>query len=90
MKTVNWNSEKNQKLIKERGVSFEDVVFQLLQDSVLDDLKHPDSEKYPNQRIFVLNIDEYIYLVPYVENRSEIFLKTIIPSRKATKEYLGE
>ena len=90
MKRFNWNSDKNQKLIQERGISFEDVVFYLLQGEVLDDLEHPNLEKYPGQRIFVLSIDEYIYLVPYIESEDEIFLKTIIPSRKATREYLGE
>jgi hypothetical protein len=68
-----------------RGVSFEDVVFYLQQGALLDDLEHSNPEKYSNQRIFVLEIDEYVYLVPYVEDRNEIFLKTIIPSRKATK-----
>ncbi len=73
-----------------RGVSFEDVVFYLQQGTLLDDLEHPNPEKHSNQRIFVLEIDEYVYLVPYVEDAKEIFLKTIIPSRKATKQYLGE
>ena len=90
MKIINWNAEKNQELMESRGVSFEDVVFFLQQGSVLDDLEHPNPEKYSNQRIFVLEIDEYVYLVTYVEDRNEIFLKTIIPSRKATKQYLGE
>jgi uncharacterized DUF497 family protein len=90
MKRFNWNSDKNRKLIQERGISFEDVVFYLLQGEVLDDLEHPNPEKYSGQRIFVLNIDEYIYLVPYVESEDEIFLKTIIPSRKATRGYLGD
>jgi uncharacterized DUF497 family protein len=90
MKRFNWNSDKNRKLIQERGVSFEDVVFYLLQGDVLDDLAHPNAKKYPGQRIFVLNIDEYIHLVPYVESEDEIFLKTIIPSRKATRDYLGD
>jgi uncharacterized DUF497 family protein len=90
MKRFNWNSDKNRKLIQERGVSFEDVVFYLLQSEVLDDLVHPNPKKYPGQRIFVLKIDEYIHLVPYVESEDEIFLKTIIPSRKATREYLGD
>lgn len=65
-------------------------MFYLLQGEVLDDLEHPNPQKYPGQRIFVLNIDEYIHLVPYVESEDEIFLKTIIPSRKATREYLGD
>ncbi len=90
MKRFNWNSDKNRKLIQERGISFEDVVFYLLQGEVLDDLEHPNTEKYSGQRIFVLNIDEYIHLVPYVESEDEIFLKTIIPSRKATRDYLGD
>ena len=76
--------------MKERGISFEDVVYHILQGEILDDVEHPNREKYPDQRLFVLNIDQYIYLVPYVESKEEIFLKTIIPSRKATKIYLGE
>lgn len=90
MKIFNWNAEKNQELKNSRGVSFIDVVFYLQQGEILDDLEHPNPEKYSNQRIFVLEIDEYVYLVPYVEDKNEIFLKTIIPSRKATKQYLGE
>ncbi len=90
MKPINWNSTKNQQLISERGISFEDIVFYLQQGALLDDVEHPNSDKYPNQRVFVINIDDYAYLVPYVENKKEIFLKTVIPSRKATKIYLGE
>ncbi len=90
MKRFNWNPDKNQQLIRDRGVSFEDVIFYLVRGDLLDDMKHPNPEKYPNQRIFVLSIDDYIHLVPYVEDSMEIFLKTIIPSRKATREYLGD
>ena len=90
MKPINWNSTKNQQLISERGISFEDIVFYLQQGALLDDVEHPNSDKYPNQRMLVIKIDDYVYLVPYVENRKEIFLKTVIPSRKATKLYLGE
>lgn len=90
MKPINWNSTKNQQLIAERGISFEDIVFYMQQGQLLDDIGHPNSEKYPEQRIFVINVDGYVYLVPYVEDRKEIFLKTLIPSRKATKQYLGE
>jgi uncharacterized DUF497 family protein len=90
MKPINWNSTKNQQLISVRGISFEDVVFYLQQGALLDDIEHPKGDKYPNQRVFVININDYAYLVPYVENRKEIFLKTVIPSRKATKIYLGE
>lgn len=74
--------------MSERGISFEDIVFALQAGGLLDDLKHPNSDKYPSQRIFVLHIDGYAWLVPYVETEQEIFLKTIIPSRKATKQYL--
>jgi len=90
VKLINWSSNKNQQLIEGRGISFEDVVFYLQRNTLLDDIEHPNKEKYPNQRVFVLNIDEYVYLVPYVEDYNEIFLKTVIPSRKATKLYLGE
>ena len=90
MKPINWNATKNQQLIAERGISFEGVVFCIQQGGLLDEVEHPNSAKYPGQRIFVVNIDDYVYLVPYVENRKEIFLKSVIPSRKATKQYLGE
>jgi len=90
MKPFNWSATKNKQLIIERGISFEDIIFFLQQGALLDDLVHPNREKYPYQRVFVVNVDGYIYLVPYVEDRKEIFLKTIIPSRKATKKYLGD
>lgn len=76
--------------MKERGISFEDVAFHLLRGDILDDVEHPNADKYPGQRLFVLNIDNYVYLVPYVESANDIFLKTVIPSRKATKVYIGE
>ncbi|MFD2231301.1 BrnT family toxin [Alkalimarinus sediminis] len=88
MKQINWNAEKNQTLMKERGISFEDIVFSIQQGDLLDDLCHPNKDKYPNQRLFVVNVEGYAHLVPYVENEEEIFLKTSIPSRKATKKYL--
>lgn len=88
MKVFNWNSEKNRTLVKGRGISFDDIIFSIQQGDLLDDLLHPNSDKYPNQRILVVNVDDYAYLVPYVENDKEIFFKTIIPSRKATREYL--
>jgi uncharacterized DUF497 family protein len=87
-KPINWSAAKNAELIQKRGVSFEDVLFCLQTDSLLDDIAHPNRERYPHQRIFVTLISGYVYLVPYVENGEEIFLKTIIPSRKAAKAYL--
>jgi predicted DNA binding CopG/RHH family protein len=86
MKQINWNAERNQFLMNERGVSFEDVLFALQSGRLLDDLVHPNNFNYLNQRMFVVEIDEYTWLVPYVEN--EIFLKSVIPNRKAIKLYL--
>lgn len=88
MRQFNWNAEKNQRLMNERGVSFEEVVLALQTGGLLDDGPHPDRKKYPNQRLFVVRIDDYAWLVPYVESDSEIFLKTIVPSRKATRKFL--
>lgn len=89
MKLITWNPDKNRKLIEERNISFENVVFSLQSGGLLDDISHPNPEKYSNQRVFVISIDDYAYLVPYVESEEEIFLKTIVPSRKATKQYFG-
>jgi len=75
--------------MESRGISFEDILFHLERGDLLDDLVHPNRERYPTQRMLVVNVDDYAYLVPYVEDDTEIFLKTIIPSRKATRHYLG-
>jgi len=83
-----WNSEKNEELIKERGISFERVIYHIEKNEILDVIKHPNTSKYPNQRMFIIDIDNYAYLVPFVENDPEIFQKTIIPSRKATRKYI--
>ena len=88
MKYFSWNNEKNRLLKSERNISFEDVVFYIERQRVLDIVQHPNQERYKGQKIFIINIDNYAYLVPFVESEREIFLKTIIPSRKATKQYL--
>ena len=88
MKYFSWNEEKNELLKSERRVSFEDVVFYIEKGFLLDVLEHPNQEKYKGQKVFAVKIDDYVYLVPFIENDHEIFLKTIIPSRKATKKYL--
>ena len=88
MKVFNWNSEKNRQLFEERGRSFEEAIFHIESGGLLDDICHPNATDYPHQRIFVVAIDNYAYLVPYVEMEDEIFLKTVIPSRKFTKLYL--
>jgi uncharacterized DUF497 family protein len=89
MKDIRWDLSKNEKLKSERDVSFEAVLVAINQGNILADSIHPDREKYPHQRLLVVKIKEYAYLVPYVETDTEIFLKTIIPSRKATKQYLS-
>jgi len=85
-----WNAEKNDQLKRERGVSFEDVVFHIGAGDVMDIFEHPNHERYPGQRILVVVVEGYAYLVLFVESEEEIFLKTIIPSRKATKQYVSE
>lgn len=72
----------------ERGISFEEMVLAIEADGLLDELRHPNPEKYPNQSVFVIALDDYVYLVPYVEEPDYYFLKTVIPSRKATRDYL--
>lgn len=89
MKYCDWDEEKNEWLKEERSVSFEDVVIALDQDGELDRIDHPDPKKYPNQKILIIKIENYAFLVPYVEDEEKVFFKTIIPSRKATKKYLA-
>ncbi|HAL39509.1 MAG TPA: toxin [Polaromonas sp.] len=88
MKPFRWNHEKNEALKIERGISFEEMVLAIEADGLLDELRHPNPEKYPNQSVFVIALDDYVYLVPYVEEPDYYFLKTVIPSRKATRDYL--
>ena len=89
-KSLMYSYEKNELLKKERGIGFEDVILSLENGDLLDDISHPNKEKYPNQDIFILfiRIKDYVSLVPYVETDDKIFLKTIIPSRKMNKKYL--
>ena len=89
MKTYAWDEEKNQRLKSERGVSFEEIIVHIATGDLLDIVEHPHPEKYKGQRIFIVKMRDYAWLVPFVESEGEIFLKTIIPSRKATKKYLG-
>jgi len=90
VKYYNWDPSKNEKLKAERDISFEEVVFHIGQGDEVDVFEHPNQERYPGQKISVVLIEGYAYLVPYVESETEIFLKTIIPSRKATKKYVRE
>jgi len=83
-----WDSDKNKLLINQRGVSFEEVISILESGEVLDVVNHPNKKKYPHQKMYIIEINEYAYLVPFVADGNKIFLKTIIPNRKANKKYL--
>ena len=87
MKNYHWDVEKNNKLIESRGVSFEEVVYYINQGQVLDIIEHPNQSRYPGQKIFIVGINNYVYLVSFSESGNEIYLRTIFPSRKLTKKY---
>jgi uncharacterized DUF497 family protein len=84
-----WSQEKNEKLKAERGVSFEQIAMHIEKGDLLDIVAHPNQGKYPNQQLLVVEINHYVFLVPFIENKTGKFLKTIIPSRKGTRDYLG-
>ena len=88
MKPFRWNHEKNEALKIQRGISFEEIVLAIEADGLLDELRHTNPDKYPNHSILVIALEAYVYLVPYVEEPDHYFLKTVIPSRKATRDYL--
>lgn len=88
MKDVNWDTEKNNWLKHERGISFNIVKYYIDNGEYLDIIEHPNKKQYPDQRIFIIEIEGYIFCVPFVESEAEIFLKTIFPSRVLTKKYL--
>ena len=90
MKLYDWNDDKNERLKQGRGITFEDIVFHLSRGGLLDTIEHPNQQQYPGQKIFIVNVENYVYLVPFVEDDETIFLKTIIPSRKMTKKYLED
>lgn len=90
MKQFVWDDSKNEQLKKERKISFEEIQLAFDDDKLLDDKTHPNKKRYPSQRIAYVLIDDYVYLVPYIEDKDKIFLKTIIPSRKATRDYFNQ
>ena len=89
VKTFRWNTEKNKILAKSRGITFEEIVQKISSGCKVIETDHPNKKKYPNQKIMIVDVEGYAYLVPYVMDKDEYFLKTIIPSRKATKKHLG-
>lgn len=88
MRYFDWSTDKNEWLKEHRDITFEEIVFHILHGGLLDVLEQPNKAQYPGQRIFVVDVEGYVCLVPYVETEESIFLKTIIPSRKMTKKYL--
>ena len=90
MKPFRWNPDKNEQLKDGRGLSFEQIAVAIEAGGLLDILTHPNVAKYPNQRVLVVASDGYVYLVPFIEETEYYFLKTVIPSRKATRDYLNQ
>ncbi len=89
MKTFTWDNEKNQLLKETRNISFEDILFYIERNEIIDIIENPNQDKYPGQRFFIIAVNDYVYYVPFIEGDNEIFLKTIIPSRKYKKIYAG-
>jgi uncharacterized DUF497 family protein len=90
MKYFDWNEDKNNLLKETRNISFEEVVLSISNEKLLEVVEHSNKEKYPNQKMFVVEIRDYAYIVPFVESEDKYFLKTIYPSREATKKYLNK
>ncbi len=88
MKYIDWNVEKNEKLKEERGVSFDDAVNAIFEGRIFGKADHPNQKRYPNQKMYLVQIGDYIFVVPFVQDKEKIFLKTMFPSRKYTKKYL--
>lgn len=88
VKYIDWDTKKNKQLIKTRGISFEEVLDVMFGDGLIKTERHPNWKKYPTQHIYIVEIRKYAYIVPFVEDAEKYFFKTIIPSRKATKQYI--
>ena len=90
MKYYAWDEEKNNLLKETRNISFEEIVLSLSNNKLLEIVEHPDKQKYSNQKMFIVEVRDYVYIVPFVEDEEKYFLKTIYPSREATKKYLNK
>ena len=88
MKHVDWDKDKNEQLKKERDISFEEVLIAIVSGGLIDIIDNPNQKNYPNRKVYIVNIEGYVYIVPFVENSTKYFLKTAFPSRKMTKKYL--
>jgi hypothetical protein len=89
VKPFRWDADKNECLKAARSISFEEIVLAVEEGGLKDILVHPNQRRYPGQVVLVVSYREYVFLVPSVEEKDYYFLKTIIPSRKATRDYLG-
>jgi uncharacterized DUF497 family protein len=90
MKYFAWDEDKNNLLKEIRNISFEEIVLSLSNNKLLEVIEHPNKQKYPNQRILIVEVRDYAYIVPFIEDEEKYFLKTIYPSREATKKYLNK
>ena len=91
IKTFNFSPEKNKTLLENREISFEEIIDAILGERLVDVVDHPNQIKYPGQRLFIVDMDGYVYAVPFItENDHTVFLKTIYPTRKLTKKYKQE
>jgi len=90
MKPFRWPPDKNDLLKQERGVSFEDITVAVEAGGLLETVQHQNPAKYPRQKIMVVEVAGYAFLVPFVEEEAHFFLKTIIPSRKATRDFIAK
>ena len=90
VRDFDFSADKNKKLLADRGIGFEQVIHELKANKELDIVKHPNKDKYPDQKVFIVEIEKYVYAVPFIQKGDCYFLKTIFPSRKLTKKYLFE
>lgn len=90
MKFFAWEEDKNNLLKETRSISFEEIVLSLSNNKLLEVVEHPNKQKFPNQKMFIVEVRDYAYIVPFVEDEDKYFLKTIYPSREATKKYLNK
>ena len=90
MKEIKWDEIKNAWLKETRDISFEEILEDIRNGNLIKKMNHPNQSKYPGQRIFIVEHNKYCYMIPFIENEREYFFKTIIPSRKATKRYVGD
>ena len=88
-KPFRWDRDKNEQLVQERGISFERITVAVENGDLLQVVQHPNTAKYPRQKIMIVGMDGYAYLIPFIEEADYLFLKTIIPSRKATRDFIS-